>query len=51
MDFLTGWTLPTDPNEAMLALNMTGKSYTVVDNILYYEGTKISGRCCVAVKT
>lgn len=49
IDFLTSQTLPTDPQEAKYISNMAGKSYMVVDGILYYEGPEVSGRCCVVV--
>ena len=49
IDFLTFKSLPKDPREASIVLNMAKKGYYVVDNILYYEVSDMPSHCCVVV--
>ena len=49
IEFLTKQTIPTDPQEAKIVLNMATKGYMVVDGILYYEGEEVPSRQCLVV--
>ena len=49
IDYLRDGTLPEDSSEAQRVLVEGKKGYYVVDNILYYEGTDMPGRCRLVV--
>ena len=49
IDYLRDGTLPEDSSEAQRVSVQGKKGYYVVDNILYYEGTDMPGRCRLVV--
>ena len=50
-DFVTTKSLPDDPREANVVMNMAKKGFYVVDGILYYEGPDMPGHRRIVVPT